>query len=128
MAVVSVWGALALWYQAPGGRASKSSISALWMAFCILCVAALWSRWLPWGICGFAAACSVLLIWWRSLSPSNDREWADDVARITHGTIDGSQVTLHNVRDFEWRSAADYTQRWETRRSPKSADSSRNSN
>jgi hypothetical protein len=116
MGVVSAWGALALWYQAPGGRGCKSSLSALWVAFGILCLAAVWSGWLASGVSSFGAGFAALLIWWRSLSPSNDRDWADDVARVTHGTIDGSHVTLHYVRNFEWRTATDYSQRWETRR------------
>jgi Domain of unknown function (DUF4105) len=116
MAVVSAWGALALWYQAPGARGWKSSLSSLWVAFGILCLAAVWAGWFASGVCAFAAAFAVLLIWWRSLSPSNDRDWADDVARVTHGTIEGNHITLYNVRNFEWRTAADYTQRWETRR------------
>jgi hypothetical protein len=115
MGVVSAWGALALRYQAPGGRGWKSSISALWVAFGILCMAAVWSAWLAYGVSSFAAAFAVLLIWWRRLSPSNDRDWADDVARVTHGSIGGNRVTLRNVRNFEWRTNTDYTQRWETR-------------
>jgi hypothetical protein len=55
------------------------------------------------------------LIWWTRLSPTNNRVWADDVARATTGTVDGNRVTLRNVRNFEWRSPTDYTQRWETR-------------
>jgi hypothetical protein len=115
MGAVSAWGALALWYQAPGGRRWKSSISALWVAFAILCVAAVWSGWLVSGGSSFAAVYAALLIWWKSLSPSNDRNWADDVGRVAHGTIDRNHVTLHNVRTFEWRTTTDYTQRWETR-------------
>jgi hypothetical protein len=116
LGIVSVWGALALWYQAPGGRGWRSSISALWAAFGMLCAALVWSRWFAWGVTGFAAGYASLLCWWRSLSPSNDRDWADDVAQVTHGTVEGNRVTLHNVRDFDWRSATDYTRRWETRR------------
>jgi hypothetical protein len=41
--------------------------------------------------------------------------WADDVSRQLHSRVDGSIVTLDNVRNFEWRSDTDYTQRWETR-------------
>lgn len=115
MGMVSAWGALALWYQAPGSRARKSCLSALWVAFAVLCVAAVWSRWFTSGVWSFTAVYVALLIWWRSLSPSNDRRWADDVARVTHGTVDGNQVVLHNVRNFDWRTTADYTQRWETR-------------
>ncbi len=112
----SVWGALALWYRAPGGRGSRASIAALWAAFAVASLAGLWAGRFTLALSAFAAAYAALLLWWRSLSPSNDRAWADDVARVTHGTIDGSQVTLYNVRDFEWRTAADYTPRWETRR------------
>lgn len=35
---------------------------------------------------------------------------------MTHGRAEGSQVTLHNVRNFDWRSDEDYDPRWETRR------------
>jgi hypothetical protein len=63
----------------------------------------------------FTVALVGLLLWWTRLTPTNDHEWADDVARITTGTVDGSRVTLHNVRNFDWRSQTDYAQRWETR-------------
>ena len=56
-----------------------------------------------------------MLIWWNHLPPSNDRPWADDVARVMTGTVDGDRVVLHNVRNFDWRSDSDYTQRWEIR-------------
>ena len=77
-------------------------------------------------------------LWWRSITPSNDRDWAPDVARMTTGslslathsgkraTIETSStaplasdatelVTLHNVRNFTWRSETDIDERWETR-------------
>ena len=116
VSVVLAWGALALWYQAPGGRGWKSSISALWTGFGLICLSGLWTGWFTPALSAFGAGYAALLLWWRSLSPSNDRLWADDVARVTHGTVDGDDVVLHNVRNFEWRSAADYTPRWETRR------------
>ena len=62
MAAFLAWGALALWYQAPGGRGWKSSLSALWVAFGILCAAAVWSGWLASGISSFAAGYAALLI------------------------------------------------------------------
>jgi len=34
---------------------------------------------------------------------------------MTSGTVDGSRVTLHNVRNFAWRAENDYTPQWETR-------------
>ncbi len=49
------------------------------------------------------------LIWWSSLEPSNDRDWQEDVAVLPHATINGNQVTLHNIRNFTYRSEFDYT-------------------
>jgi Domain of unknown function (DUF4105) len=113
--VVAIWGCFALWYQVPGGRALKTLGVALWLAFSLAILWTLWHGRLALGICGFAVAFGALLLWWRQLMPSNDRIWADDVAQMTTGTVVADRVTLHNVRNFNWRSATDYTQRWETR-------------
>ena len=111
----AIWGALALWYQAPGGQALKTLCVLLWMAFSLGVLLALWQGRTTPGLLAFAVAFGALLIWWHRIAPSNDRIWADDVARMTTGTVDGSRVTLYNVRNFDWRSDSDYTQRWETR-------------
>lgn len=52
---------------------------------------------------------------WLSITPSGDRDWADDVARIVTGKVERDVVTLHNVRNFEWRTRDEYQQAWETR-------------
>jgi Domain of unknown function (DUF4105) len=113
--VLAIWGCFALWYQVPGGRALKSLGVAVWLAFSLAILWALWHGRYALGICEFAVAFGALLLWWQQLMPSNDRIWADDVAEMTTGTVDADRVTLHNVRNFDWRSATDYTQRWETR-------------
>ena len=111
----AIWGALALWYQAPGGQALKSLCVILWVAFSLGILLALWQGRTTPGLLAFAVAFGALLMWWHRIAPSNDRIWADDVARMTTGTVDGSRVTLYDVRNFDWRSDTDYTQRWETR-------------
>jgi hypothetical protein len=111
----AVWGGFALWYQLPGGQAAKLVGVALWSVFSIAMLMALWHGRSALGVFGFSAAFAILLIWWHYLPASNDRVWADDTAQMTTGTIDGSRVTLHNVRNFDWRSLSDSTQRWETR-------------
>jgi hypothetical protein len=114
--VAAIWGAFALWYQLPGGHALKTLGVALWAALSASVLVALWRRRVAQGLLGFSAAFALLLVWWHQLPPSNDYIWADDVAEMTSGTVEGQRVTLHNVRDFDWRSDTDYTQRWETRR------------
>jgi hypothetical protein len=111
----AIWGAFGLWYQAPGGQALKILGVALWVGLTLALLMALWHGRAVLALAGFAVAFLALLIWWQRIAPSNDRLWADDVAQMTTGTVDGTHVTLHNVRNFEWRSNTDYTQRWETR-------------
>jgi hypothetical protein len=111
----AIWGVFALWYQVPGGHASKTLSVLLWVGFSLALLIALWQGRTALATLAFALAFGGLLIWWQRLAPSNDRVWADDVAQMTTGTVEGTTVTLHNVRNFEWRSDTDYTQRWETR-------------
>ena len=111
----AIWGACALWFQAQGGQALKTLSVLLWAGFSLSLTIALWQGRTAAGLVTFTAAFGALLIWWRRIAPSNDRIWADDVAQMTTGTVDGNRVTLHNVRNFDWRSDTDYTQRWETR-------------
>ena len=111
----ATWGAFALWYRAPGGPALKTLSVVLWLGLSfVLLIALLQGRTVA-GLLAFAAAFGALMIWWQRIAPSNDRIWADDVAQMTTGTVDGNRITLHNVRNFDWRSTTDYTERWETR-------------
>ena len=113
--IPAIWGAFALWYQVPGGHLLKTLGVVLWVAFSVATLIAPWHGRATLGLLGFAAAFALLLLWWHQLQPSNDYIWADDVARMTTGTVEGNLVTLRNVRNFDWRSDSDYTQRWETR-------------
>lgn len=51
----------------------------------------------------------------------NDRQWAPDFGALPWAEVKGDVVTLHNFRNFEWRSATDFTPRVETRTFPLSA-------
>lgn len=117
LAVPALWGGVALAYQAPGGSWGKAALVSLWSVLALGAAVALWRRgsWRRRAGWAFVAALALLVIWWQSLAPSNDRVWADDVARMLHGTVQGSTVTLENVRNFDWRSDDDHTVRWETR-------------
>jgi Domain of unknown function (DUF4105) len=113
--IATVWGALAVGYQGPGGSVGRMAGVLLWALVSVALVIAMWRGRTAVGLLGFAAAFTALLTWWQLLRPSNDHLWAPDVAEMTTGTIEGPHVTLHNVRNFDWRSDSDYTERWETR-------------
>lgn len=61
------------------------------------------------------AAFVLVLTWWFTLKPSNDGDWLPDVAQLAWAEINGDEVTLHNVRNCDYRTETDYTPRWETR-------------
>ena len=54
-------------------------------------------------------------LWWSAIAPSNTRDWAPDVAHGVTADISGSRVTLHHVRNFEWRTPTTFTPNWDTR-------------
>ncbi|MCD9047313.1 Lnb N-terminal periplasmic domain-containing protein [Luteimonas sp. MHLX1A] len=113
--IVAAWGALALWFQLPGPWPLRALVITGWCALGVLAIVRPQrpGRRMP-GV-AFAVAFVVMLGWWSTLAPSHDRDWADDVARLLEARVDGDRLTLHNVRNFEWRSETDYTTRWETR-------------
>lgn len=113
--VSGVWGTLALWYQLPGGSVPRTLGSATWaVAVVALAIVAIGRRsWLA--LAAYVLIHALLLWWWSSIEPSNQRIWADDVSRPLTGTVSGSRVTLDNVRNFDWRGEHDYDARWETR-------------
>lgn len=114
--LATAWGALALWFQPPMQMdALRVPAMGLWVAIAPVTLFWWWRLHrarvlLPWG-----AAMLALLAWWGTLQPSHDRVWADDVARMVTGQVQGSVVTLDQVRNFDWRSDDDYTARWEQR-------------
>src|SRR5258706_195040 len=50
-----------------------------------------------------------LLVWYSTIKPSNDRDWQTDVAVLAYAEKEGDQVTVHNIRNFDYRSETDYT-------------------
>lgn len=64
----------------------------------------------------YGGAFAALLVWWGGILPSASRDWAPDVARLPHGEIQGDVLTLHDVRDFDYRSETDFEPRYDERR------------
>lgn len=61
------------------------------------------------------AAFLAVLIWWRTLQPSQSRNWQPDVSQTGWAEVRGDEIVFHNVRNCEYRTETDYTPRWETR-------------
>lgn len=61
------------------------------------------------------AAFAVVVVWWLSIKPSNNRDWQADNAQTAYADINGDQITIHNFRNCDYRTEEDYTCHWETR-------------
>jgi hypothetical protein len=70
-----------------------------------------WVRWMGAWLVMFG----VVLGWWLTLAPSHERVWQPDVVELPWAEVEGDVVTVHNIRNCDYRSVSDYTVRWETR-------------
>jgi len=73
---------------------------------------------LPWPSRTAVAALAlfaILVILFLRIPASNDRDWQPDVSITPHATVNGDLVTIHGVRNFDYRSESDFTPRWEDR-------------
>jgi hypothetical protein len=55
--------------------------------------------------CGFL----MVVLWFFSIPPSNDRDWLQETALLSWADIDGDRITVHNIRNFDYRTETDFT-------------------
>ncbi len=56
--------------------------------------------------------CILVLVGWSQKKPSHDRDWVPSIAKLPYATIEGDQVKIHNIRNFDYRTPADFTVRY----------------
>lgn len=112
----TAWAALAIHYQFTVHPLLNTGAVVAWLVFAATGLLLFWMGWAKWALLAYGLALALLLGWWWQLQPSNDRDWAADVARYVQPQIQGDEVVLRNVRNFDWRSDSDFTPRWEERR------------
>jgi len=62
----------------------------------------------------FACFC-IVLMWWLSLKPSNAGDWQADASRTAWVEINGDRVTIHNLRNCDYRTEVLYSNCWSDR-------------
>ncbi len=111
--LVAVWTGAAFWFQL-GPNLRWVGIATV--AVLAVAIVHLGRRRRSFGWLGLAVALVAAVFWWMSIEPSDNRDWAPDVARGVTAQMQGSEVIVSNVRNFEWRTETGFTPRWETRR------------
>ncbi len=115
VALLSAWSALALWFRLPGPEWARGVAAGLFVILGAATAVALFTRRRLPALAAFALAFGAMLVWWSTIKPPTDGDWAPDVARQTTGALQGDVLTLSDVREFEWRSESDFTERWSKR-------------
>ena len=64
---------------------------------------------------GALAVFGILVFVFLRIPASNGRDWQPEVAHAPYATINGDLITIHNVRNFDYRTETDFDSRWETR-------------
>jgi hypothetical protein len=113
-ALVALWAATAIWIDGPTSRPLAGLLVVAFLAAIALPFVEVRPllRACPWAL----VPCAAVLCWWLSIRPSNERDWQPDVARTPTAERLGNVVTVRDVRDFTYRTEADFTERWEERR------------
>jgi len=107
---VTGWGALALAVVGPGGDQGRLVLAAVYgLAGLAAVVALVLHRGQRFALPVFAVALAAIAVWWGGLRPSNERDWQPEVARLAYATVDGDMVTVHNIRNFDYRTETDFT-------------------
>src|SRR5215472_3638827 len=113
----AIWANLAIAYQLPGPAGLRIgaclALNMIALAALVGFVLRRRGRW-RFGLI-YAVAYAIFVAWSGSISASNDKNWAADVAHGITGIVDGDRLSVRNLRNFSWRSEADYTERWEER-------------
>jgi len=108
--VCATWAAGALYFDFPRARAPAAILFVI-----VLVAAVIFLRGRLLKLAAVFAAFAVVALWWLTLKPSNDRPWQPDVAETAWAEINGDDVTVHNVRNCDYRTETDFTTHWETR-------------
>ena len=56
-----------------------------------------------------------VVAWWLAIPASHDRNWRPEVAVMPRAIINGDNVHLTGVRNFDYRSRNDFIERWDER-------------
>lgn len=106
--IASAWAFGALYFDGP------STLLAIAQIIMIPAALAFIRPW-KWKLGAFAVWFAIVLAWWLTLKPTHDANWQPDVAQLAHAEFNGDEITIHNIRNCDYRSETDFTPHWETR-------------
>jgi hypothetical protein len=110
---ITIWGAGALYYSPLLPEKLRTLAAVSYTGLTLLAFLLLPRRGRT--LLGVVAVFALLVVLYFRIPASNDRDWQPEVAMAPYATINGDRITIHNVRNFDYRTETDFTPRWETR-------------
>jgi len=103
--LLTVWAAAALYFDVRVAWLRTPLAGAYLLTALIVCIRARgWWRKAGLPLGGFV----LVLAWWLTLQPSNQRDWLPDAAVLAHAEIEGNKVVVHNIRNCNYRTETDF--------------------
>jgi len=113
VAILTAWCSGAFYYWHPGGPRLGAILAVAFPLATLLAFALLPRRGRT--LIGFLVVIAAIITWWTFIPASNERDWQPEVSVTPWVSQDGDLVTIHGVRNFEYRTETDFTPRWEDR-------------
>jgi hypothetical protein len=113
----TIWSVLAVYFGDSHGSIVQTAIAAIFGLFGLVTLAGLgFARWRKRLLVAYSMLFAAILGWWLfAVRPSNERQWQPDLAKLPYATVDGDAVTVHNIRNFDYRSEFDFSPAYYTK-------------
>jgi len=108
--LMTAWGVLAIYLSDLTGDLLRTVLSGTFGLGTVLAFLCLPNRGRT--LIGFLAVFAWIAVWWMSIPASNDRSWQRDVAVLPFADVAGDLVTLHNIRNLNYRTEVDFDVRY----------------
>ncbi len=108
--VMTCWAVLAIYYSNLPTNFLRAAVS-IFFPFAVIIVF-LRVKSIEKAFVFFFILFGILLLWWLLIPPSNHRQWQPMSEKLCSADIDGDEITIHNIRNFEYRSTTDFTARY----------------
>lgn len=105
----TLWGVFAVYFGDSHSAIVQTCVAVVFGLYGLVTLVCLGSsRWRNRLLPGYSIQFVAILAWWFFISPSNERQWQPDVAKLAYATVDGDTVTVHNIRNFDYWSEFDF--------------------
>lgn len=113
----AIWATLAIYFGNSQTSTLQTVIAALVGLFGLVTLVGLgFSGWRKRLLMAYSILFTVVLGWWLfAINPSNERQWQPDLARLPYATFEGDLVTVHDIRNIDYRSETDFTLNYYTK-------------